>query len=253
MRELVSNFQWLQHRVSIHSMTGVFRRCDCFQVHLKIQRMTLCWKSTVTRHSILLWIVWCMQFGLKTNTLNRMRHTRWSNLQSARRLGGGKKRDLRWQNYLFRYRWRVNTLWILNGLKKSEHNLRPLWRDTLHGVLQERRGFPDSVWHASDWYWETPRIRMTFLDNGTMNRHSTLGWILQFSNGWGTHFCQCMSENMWSIPSLMKAKHRTRHSCTSPKVINAPCLVHLLLKRPCYLVRCQAKFLLCSGGSYRFL
>ena len=50
-------------------------------------------------------------------------------------------------------------------------------------MLQERGGFIYGGGHASHWYWETPRIGMTFLDNGTMNGHSTLGWILQFSAG----------------------------------------------------------------------
>jgi len=30
--------------------------------------------------------------------------------------------------------------------------------------------------------WVTPRIGITYLDNGTMNGHSPCGWILQFSN-----------------------------------------------------------------------
>ena len=41
MRELDSNFRSLQLWDSIHSMTGVIRRCGCFQVRLKIQRMRL--------------------------------------------------------------------------------------------------------------------------------------------------------------------------------------------------------------------
>ena len=41
MRELDSNLKSPQRRFSIHSMTGVFRRCGCFQVILNIQRMIL--------------------------------------------------------------------------------------------------------------------------------------------------------------------------------------------------------------------
>ena len=76
MRELDSNFKSLQHQDSIHSITGVFRRCGCFQVHLKIHRMIVWWKCTAPRHYILQWSVQCMECGLKINKLNRMRHTR---------------------------------------------------------------------------------------------------------------------------------------------------------------------------------
>jgi len=37
--ELDSSFKLPQHRDSIHSMTGVSRRCGCLQLRLKIQRM----------------------------------------------------------------------------------------------------------------------------------------------------------------------------------------------------------------------
>jgi len=123
----------------------------------------------------------------------------------------------------------------------------------LHGVLQECGGFIDGGWHASDSYWETPRVRMTFPDNGTMNGYSTLGWILQFSDGWVTHFCQCLSTNLRSIPSLIKTQHQIRRSCTSLKVMKAPCLLHLLLKWQCYFVSCQTKFVISSGGWQSFL
>jgi len=81
MWELHSNFKSLQCRDSIHSMTGVFRWCGCFQMCLKIQRMILWWKSMAPRHYILQWKVWCMLFGLKMNMFNRMWHTGWSKLQ----------------------------------------------------------------------------------------------------------------------------------------------------------------------------
>jgi len=50
-------------------------------------------------------------------------------------------------------------------------------------------------------------IGMPFQDNGTMNGHSTLWLILRFSDGSETHFCQCLSRNLRSIPNLTKRKH----------------------------------------------
>jgi len=91
------------------------------------------------------------------------------------------------------------------------------------------------------------------LDNGTTNGHSILGWILQFSDGWGIHFCQCLSRNLQSIPNVTKTKHHMRRSCTTLKVTKAPCLLHLHLKSQCYFVFCQAKFVIWSGGSQSFL
>jgi hypothetical protein len=124
----------------------------------------------------------------------------------------------------------MHTLLISNELRKSKLNSGPLWGDTLHGVHPKRGGSIDGACHVSHWYWETPRIGMMFQDNGTMNGHSTLGWILQFSGGWGGHFSQCLSRNLRSIPNLTKTKHQTRRSCMNPKVINAPCQVHLCRK-----------------------
>jgi len=155
-------------------------------------------------------------------------------------------------NPWFRYRRRMRTLLISNGLRTSEQNSRPGWRYTLHGVRQERGRFIHGVWHVSHWYWETPKIRVTFQDNCTMNCHSILGWILRFSDGWETHFRQCLSRNLQSILNLTKMKHQTRCSCMNMKVINAPSLVHLLLNRRCYFVLCQARFLIWSGGSQSF-
>jgi len=65
----------------------------------------------------------------------------------------------------------------------EQAQLKPLWRDTLHGVLQEQGWLMDGGSHVSHWYWETPRIGMMFQDNGTMNGHSILEWILRFSDG----------------------------------------------------------------------
>jgi len=63
MRELDSNFMSQVHWDSIHSITGVFRWCGCFQVPLRIQRMIPRWKSMVLRHWIPQWRVWCMLSG----------------------------------------------------------------------------------------------------------------------------------------------------------------------------------------------
>ena len=52
MRELDSNFESLQLQDSIRSMTGVFGRCDCFQVCLRIQRMRLQCRKRVLKNSI---------------------------------------------------------------------------------------------------------------------------------------------------------------------------------------------------------
>jgi len=48
-------------------------------------------------------------------------------------------------------------------------------------------------------------------------------------------------------------KHQMRRSCTCLNVTNVPCLVNLLLNRWCYFVRCQANFIIRSGGSQSFL
>jgi hypothetical protein len=46
------------------------------------------------------------------------------------------------------------------------------------------------------------------------------------------------------IPNRMKTKNQTRSFCMNPKVINAPCLLHLLLKRRHYFVLFLAKFVI---------
>jgi hypothetical protein len=43
-------------------------------------------------------------------------------------------------------------------------------------------------------------------------------------------------------PNLTMMKHHMRCSCMKLKVIQAPCLMHLVLKRGCYFVLCLAKF-----------
>jgi len=111
MQELDSNFKSLQRRVSIHWMTGDFRRCGCFQVRLNIQRIILWWKSTALRHCIRQWRVWCMVSGLKPKTLNGMHHTGWSKSQSPERSRGGQNWNLRMGNNLFRDRRRMHTCW----------------------------------------------------------------------------------------------------------------------------------------------
>jgi len=188
----------------------------------------LWWESTVPVHWIQLWRVWCMPSSLKTKRLNRMRHTGWYKLRGSGRSGGGQNRISPMGNHLSGYQSRMHTPLISNGLRTRKRKYRRLWSGTLHGVLQERGGYIDGSQHVSQWYWETPRIRMTCLDNGTMNEHSILGWILRFPDGHERHFCQCLSRNRQSIPNLTKTKHQTRSSCMYLKVIQAPCLVHLL-------------------------
>jgi len=147
----------------------------------------------------------------------------------------------------------MHTLLILNALKNSKVNYRPLRRDRLGGVIQKHGGHRDGGWHACDWYWETPRIGMMFQDNGIMNGHSTLGWILQCSDGGQTHCCKYLPILLRSIWSPMKTKNPMRHSCNSMKVINARCLVQLLITSRCYFVRWQVKFTIWSGGSQSVL
>ena len=169
-----------------------------------------------------------------------MRHTRWSKLQFPGWSGGVHSQNLQMGNHLFRCWRRMHNLLISNRLRKSKQYWKPLWTDTLHRVLQEHGVCMHGGWHASRWYWETPRIGMMFQNNRTMNGHSTLGWILQFSECWKTHFWKCLSRKQRSIPCLMKMKNQMRRSCTSLNVIKAPCVVHLLLKRRCFFLQCQS-------------
>jgi len=147
----------------------------------------------------------------------------------------------------------MHTLFICNGLRKSNLQKRLFQNDTLRKVLQERGGYIDDSRHVSHWYWKTPKIGMTFQDNGTMNGHSIVGLILPFSEGWDRHFCQCLSTNLWSIANLTKMKHQTRCLCTHLKEVKEPCLVHFFFTRQCYFVLCQAKFVISSAGSQSFL
>ena len=143
MGELASHFQSLQRRVSSQFMIGVCRRCGCFQVCLNIQRVILWWKSTVPRHCIPQWTVWRMLSGLKTKTLNGMRHTGWCKLESTGLSGGGQNRKLQMRYYLFGHRRRIHTLLIPNGQNNGKQKCRPSWRDSLHREVQERGGFLD--------------------------------------------------------------------------------------------------------------
>jgi len=86
-----------------------------------------------------------------------------------------------------------------------------------------------------------------------MHGHSILWWILWFPHGWETHFCQCLSMHLRSILNLTKMKQQIRRSCTNQREIQEPCPVHLLLKRRCYFVLCQAMFIIWSGGSQSVL
>jgi len=125
LRELDTNIKSQLHRDYIHSMTGVFRWCGCFQVGLKIQRMILWWKSMVLRHWILQWIVWCMLSGLKTKKLNRMWRSGWFGLQSHGQSGGGQHQNLPIENHSSGYLRRMHISLISCGLRKSKHFWRP--------------------------------------------------------------------------------------------------------------------------------
>ena len=193
MRQSDCNLKSLQHRDSIHSMTGVITRCGCFQVHLQIKRMRPWWKSTAPMHCIPLWNVWCKLSALKMKLLNSMRHTGWYRLQSPGQSGGGQNRNQRMVINWFGYRRRMHTLMISNELRPSKRNWRLLLWDTLHQVLQVCRAYIDGSRHVPGWYWETPRIGMMFQDIGPTNGHSIPVWILRFSHCWETHCCQCLS------------------------------------------------------------
>jgi len=247
MQELDSNLDSLPLDDSIHCMTGVIRRCGCFQVHLKMNRMGLWWKSMVLTHCFWLWRVWCMSSSLKSKMLNRIRHTGWYRLQRPKHSGGDQNWYYPMGHHSFGCQRSIQTLLIPNGLRTRKRKLRLFSSDTLHRVLREYGGYIDAAWHDFHWYWETPRMAITFQDDGRMNGHSILGRILQFSDGWERYLCQCFRGNLQSIRNLTKTKHQMRCFCT--KVSQAPCLVQHLLNRPCYFVLCQAKFIIWSGGS----
>jgi len=138
-------------------------------------------------------------------------------------------------------------------MRTSKSNWKPLCRDSFHWVLQECGGYMDGGWQVSHWDWETPRIGMIFQDNGWMNSHLILGWIVRSSNGGKTHFGLCLYMNLRSIPSLTKMNHQMGHICANMKVIKAPCLMHCLLSRRSYFVLCHAKLIIWSGGSHSLL
>ena len=141
MRELDSNFKSQLHGDSIHSMTGVFRRCGCFQVLLKIQRMILWWRSTVLTHCTPLWRIWYMLSGLKMKKLNNMWRTGWFRLHSHGRSGSSQNRNSPMENHSSGCQRRKHTSWIQSGLRRSKHIWRPGWRGTLRGVLLEHGWF----------------------------------------------------------------------------------------------------------------
>jgi len=180
MEKLDSNFKSLHRKDSIHSMIGVMRRCGGVQARLIIQKLIQWWKSTVPRHSNPLPRYWCMSSGLKTMILNRMWHIGWSKLHSPGWSGDGQHRNSRMGHHFFQYWRRNHILLILNRLRTWKSNSRPLCRDTLHGVLQKHGGYIYGGRNVSHCNWKTPRIRMTFLDNGMMKCYLIFRWILQF-------------------------------------------------------------------------
>jgi len=201
-------------------------------------------ESLAPMHCFLLWIAWRTASALKTKMLNMMQYTGWYRLQYPGRPGGGPNQNDQMGNHWFGFWWRMHTLMILNGLRMSKQNERLLSRVTLHRVLQKHGGYIDGSCHASHWYWETPRTRITVLDNGMTNGHAIPGWIFRLADGLDRHFCQCLSSNLQSIPNLIKTKHQMRHICTSLMVIKVPCLLHLHFTRQWYFVLCQPKFVI---------
>jgi len=106
-----------------HSLYDLcIRQCGCLQVCLSIQRMILWGKSTLPMHCIPLLRVWCTPAGLKTMTLHSMQHTGWSILQSPGLSAGGQNHNSSMGNHLFGYQWRMHTLLISKGLRKSKLN-----------------------------------------------------------------------------------------------------------------------------------
>ena len=235
-------------------MTGFIRLRGCFQVGLRILRATLWGKCTAPMYCIPHWRVRYMPSRQKTGTIIRMRHTgrsKW--LNSGWQEGGGNLKS-RIAHYRFGLRMNMHSLLISYYLWTSKLNSRPLWNDTHHGLLPERVAFIDGAWHISHGYWESPRIGKTLQDNGPMNGHSIIGWILRLSNSWEPHFCRRLSMNLCSIPTLTNTARQIRRSCRKPKVWKASCFVHLLLlKRPCYFILCQAMFGIWSGHSQSVL
>jgi len=122
MCKLDSIFKSQLHQDSIHSMTGVFRQCGCFQVHLTVQNMIPWWKSIMLRDCIPLWIVWCMLSELKTMKLNRMPRTTWYKIQCLGRYRGSKNSNLTMENHTFGYRRTMHTSLISSGMRMSKQN-----------------------------------------------------------------------------------------------------------------------------------
>lgn len=122
VRESDSNVQSLQCWDSIDSMTDVFRRCGCFQLCLRIQRMRLRWKCTAPRHSMPRFRLWGIPSGLKTSKLNMMQNTGWSILRSPGQKGDVQNRNWRMRIHLFGLRGGMQTLLISNAVKKTKLN-----------------------------------------------------------------------------------------------------------------------------------
>jgi len=189
----------------------------------------------------------------KQKTLNRIRHIGWFKLQSRGWSGGGQNRNLRMGHHLFGFRRRMHTLLISNGLQKGSKTEDPCGEIHFTGWFRSIEG----SWMAagmllidigrhwgSEWRfgtivrWMATRPLGGFSNFPMAERHISANACLQ---------------NLRSIPSLTKMNHQMRRSCSSMKVIKPPCLMHLLIKRQCYSVRCQAKFVIWSGGSQSVL
>jgi len=118
--EMDSNFKSHQCQDSIHSMTGIIRWYSNVQVHLKVQRLLLRWKSMVQRYCIQWETVQCMASIPKTEKLRRMQCIWWPRLPDLWYWGCAGNQSLKMENHSFQYRRRMHTSFIFSGLRKSK-------------------------------------------------------------------------------------------------------------------------------------
>jgi len=67
-----------------------------------------------------------------------------------------------------------------------------------------------------------------FLDTGTMDGHSIVGWIPRSSDRWETSVCQILSTILWSILNLTKMTPLKSSSFCKNRLITMLFSVHLL-------------------------
>jgi len=106
--------------------------------------------------------------------------------------------------------------------EEEESKQRPLWKDSLHKMLQRHGGHIDSSFYGWYWYWDIPMITMMFLDKGTMNGHWILWLILPFSDGYERSFFEWLSMHQQTVLNLASTKHQIKPFCTEQKAISVP-------------------------------